>query len=91
MVGAWYWIRGDSYALYLSWPQAWRSGSLGDWIDTVDTYAFIFYLSVLYTVKVKLKTYSGPLHLLLSNHSSKVLALTPNSSHDLSSPLSIVP
>lgn len=64
---------------------------LGNWIDIVDTYAFIFYLIVLYTVKVKLKTYPGPLHPLLSNHSSKVLALTPNSSHDLSSLLSIVP
>lgn len=65
MVGAWYWIRGDSYALYLSWPQAWCSGSLGDWIDTVDTYAFISYLIVLYTVKVNSNPIQAP-----STHSS---------------------
>lgn len=46
-----------SYALYLSRSQAWRSGNLGDWIDTVDTYAFKIYLIVFIEV---LKTIQAP-------------------------------
>jgi hypothetical protein len=47
-----YWIRGDSCVSYLSWPQAWRSGNLGDWIDTVDTYAFILYFIEFYILHI---------------------------------------